>query len=127
MTHQSKTRRPRQPQVRAAMCAAHEGDRAKGVALAWCDPETGERIQVEVNGTREWLERLLAAGFVLCEGDPSGEGQAPLYLFREEWPAGTGEKDRGQPLWTGRQLRPALSSNSTHQEKAYGHVADSEH
>jgi len=31
---------------------------------------------------------------------------------------GTGEKDRGQPLWMGRQLRPALSSNSTHQEKA---------
>ena len=57
----------------------------------------------------------------------SGEGQAPLFLFREEWPAGTGEKERGQPLWTGRQLRPELSSNSTHQEKAYGHVADSEH
>jgi hypothetical protein len=56
----------------------------------------------------------------------SGEGQAPLFLSREEWPTGTGEKDRGQPLWTGRQLRPALSSNSTHQEKAVGRVADLE-
>lgn len=26
----------------------------------------------------------------------SGEGQARIFLSREEWPAGTGEKDRGQ-------------------------------
>ena len=36
---------------------------------------------------------------------------------------GTGEKDRRQPLWMGRQLRPALSSNSTHMEKAGDYVA----
>ena len=28
----------------------------------------------------------------------SGEGQAPVFLIREEWPAGSGEKDRRQPL-----------------------------
>ncbi len=43
----------------------------------------------------------------------SGEGQAPVFLFRAEWPAGTGEKDRRQPLWTGRQLRPACHATQT--------------
>ena len=34
----------------------------------------------------------------------SGEGQAPVFLIREEWPAGAGEKDRRQTLWKGRQI-----------------------
>ncbi len=58
--------------------------------MAWCDPETGERIQVEVNGTQEWLERLLAAGFVLCEGDPSDEDQSPKRLAAASAPHAPG-------------------------------------
>ncbi|SEJ81188.1 hypothetical protein SAMN05421762_3906, partial [Pseudooceanicola nitratireducens] len=57
----------------------------------------------------------LAAGQgpVTPKAKRSGEGQAPVYLLRAEWPAGTGEKDRRQPLWTGRQLRPACHATQT--------------
>ena len=80
MTHQSNTRHSRRPLGRAAVRAAHEEANGKNVAMVWCDSETGERIRIEVAGTREWLERLLSAGFVLIEGDPSGEGLAPNRL-----------------------------------------------
>jgi len=49
----------------------------------------------------------------------SGEGQAPVFLVREEWPAGSGEKDRRQPLWTGRQLRPACHATQTKGEERW--------
>jgi len=50
----------------------------------------------------------------------SGEGQARIFLPREEWHTiflgGVGDKDGGQPLCQDRQLRPAFPSNSTHGE-----------
>ena len=51
------------------------------------------------------------------EAKRSGEGQAHIFLLREEWPERAGDKDGGQPLCQGRQLRPAFSSNSTHGER----------
>jgi len=40
-------------------------------------------------------------------------------MLREEWPAGAREKDRRQPLWTGRQLRPACHATQTKGEERW--------
>jgi hypothetical protein len=49
--------------------AAREGDGAPAAAaqLGWTDPETGEVLAIEVQGSREFLLELLALGFEAFE------------------------------------------------------------
>jgi hypothetical protein len=46
------------------------GPAAAALLLGWTDPETGERLAIEMQGSGDFLSELLALGFVVLEPCP---------------------------------------------------------